>query len=46
MNDILETFELQTIYNNDKVCKMDPMLFLVVVMVFAIILYIVQFKIK
>lgn len=46
MNDIIETFEIQTIYNNENVCKIDPMLFLVIIMMVAIFFYIVQFKIK
>lgn len=46
MNDIVETFEIHTSHNNQFVCKMDPMLFLVVIMILTIFLYIIQFKIK
>jgi hypothetical protein len=46
MNDLIETFEIQTSYNNENVCKIDPMLFLVIIMILTIFLYIVQFKIK
>jgi hypothetical protein len=46
MNNIIETFEIETTYDNNNVCKMDPMLFLIVIMVFAIFIYIVQFKVK
>lgn len=46
MNDIIETFEIQTSHDNNNVCKMDPMLFFMVIMIFTIFIYIVQFKVK
>ena len=46
MNEIIETFELHTSLDNNFVCKMDPMLFFVVIMLLTIFLYIVQFRIK
>ncbi len=46
MNNIIETFEIQTLHDNNNVCKMDPMLFCIVIMVFTIFIYIVQFKVK
>ena len=46
MNNILETFELYTSYDNNYVYKIDPMLFFISIMVFIIIIYIVQFKVK
>lgn len=46
MNNILETFEIHSQHDNNYVCKMDPMLFLLVIMIVTIFLYIIQFKIK
>jgi hypothetical protein len=46
MNNILETFELYTSHDNNYVCRIDPMLFLMSIMVFIIIIYIIQFKVK
>lgn len=45
MNDIIETFEIQTTHNSN-VCKMDPMIFFILILVLTILIYIVQFKIK
>ena len=46
MNDLVETFEIYSGPDNNFVCKMDPMLFLLTIMVFVILLYIVHFKIN
>lgn len=46
MDDVLETFEIETTYDNENVCRIDPMIFTVIIMLLAIILYIVQFRIK
>ena len=46
MNDMIETFEIYSQHNPNTVCKMDPMLFLVLASIFAIILYIMQLKTK
>ncbi len=46
MNNILETFELYTSHDNNNVCRIDPMLFLMSIMVFTIIIYIIHFKVK
>jgi hypothetical protein len=46
MNNVIETFEIQTTHNNNNVCKMDPMLFFIAILVFTIFMYIVQFKIN
>jgi hypothetical protein len=46
MNDLVETFEIYSGHDNKFVCKMDPMLFLLVIMVFMILLYIIHFKIN
>ena len=46
MNDIVETFEIQTSHNDNNVCKMDPMLFLGLILIFTIFMYIIQFKLK
>jgi hypothetical protein len=46
MNNIIETFEIQTLHDNTFVCKMDPMLFLIGIMIIIILLYIMQFKVN
>ncbi len=46
MNNIFQTFELYTSHDNNYVCRIDPMLFLMGIMVFIIIIYIIQFKVK
>ena len=46
MDDLVETFEIYSGPDNKYVCRMDPMLFLLAIMVMAILLYIVQFKIN
>lgn len=46
MDDLVETFEIYSGHDNKFVCKMDPMLFLLVIMVITIFLYIIQFKIN
>ena len=46
MHDLVETFEIHSDPNKMFVCKMDPMLFLLVIMVITILLYIIHFKIN
>ena len=46
MDDTVNIFEIFTSYNKDNVCKMDPMLFFIVIMVIYIFLYIIEFRIK
>ena len=46
MNNVIETFEIYSQHNNNTVCRMDPMLFLVSIMITLLILYIIQFKAK
>ncbi len=45
MDDMIETFEIYSKHGNN-VCMMDPMLFLVSIMITVLILYIIQFKTK
>lgn len=45
MNDIVETFEVETILNNN-VCKSDAMIILMVFIFFTLFFYIIQFKIN
>jgi hypothetical protein len=42
----IETFEIQSSPNDKNVCKMNPMRFVLLISVFMILLYIVQFKIN
>lgn len=44
MDDLIETFEIYSGTDNNFVCRMDPMLFLLVIMITIILLYIIQFK--
>lgn len=46
MDDMIETFEIYSKHNNNNVCRMDPMLFLLSIMTTVLILYIIQFKIQ
>lgn len=46
MDNLVETFEIHSGLDNNFICRMDPMLFLLVVMVILILLYIIQFKIN
>jgi hypothetical protein len=46
MDNTIETFEIYSKHNDNNVCRMDPMLFLVSIMMTVLILYIIQFKIQ
>jgi hypothetical protein len=46
MDGLVETFEIFSDPDNKITCRIDPMLFLLIIMVFAILLYIIQFKIN
>lgn len=45
MNNILETFEIETKPHNNFVCRLDPLLFTFTILIIVIFLYIIQFKI-